>query len=60
MAMRSLGGAVVLTRSVAGGTVTTNSASGTFTPTAATLHILTGADAAALAGTFSINVTQAS
>lgn len=49
----------VLTRTVANGTVNSNSTTGTFTPTAATLHVLTGADAVAAGGDFSINVVQA-
>lgn len=49
----------VLTRSVGNGTVNSNSTTGTFTPTAATLHVLTGADAVAAGGEFSINVVQA-
>lgn len=49
----------VLTRTVANGTVNSSSTTGTFTPTSATLHILSGADAVAAGGAFSISVVQA-
>ena len=49
---------VVLTRSVANGTVNSNSSTGTFTPTSATVHFLSGADFVAAGGVFSINVVQ--
>ena len=54
-----LGGSAVVDKTVGNGQVTSNNTPGTFTPTSSTVHVLMGADAAAVGGDFSINVIQA-
>ncbi len=59
IAVGTITGSIIITKTVANGQVTSNTTNGTFTPTSSTVYILQGQDNAAAGGDFSISVTQA-